>query len=196
MREIVETVRSQLKCHLGGTSKEATAFQNILDREADLTAKCEAYKNMKIGILADENLQASNNLLHAELDKVKKALEFERVQVKAYHSELDVVKKENEHLKANHKDMVERNAVLRQRPDLDINRLPTVKQLQARIKELEEEREQSQKWKSCVCAKYAQRISHLEEEIVQKDLTLAKFYTDKEYIKLKRRFEELEEKNK
>jgi hypothetical protein len=49
------------------------------------------------------------------------------------------LKEERDHWKANHDQMVQRNSVLRERPDLPVDRLPAIARYEARISSLEEE---------------------------------------------------------
>jgi hypothetical protein len=58
---------------------------------------------------------------------------LQAMQVRAEKAE-----RERDHWKANHAEMVQRNAVLRERPDLPADRLPSIARYEARVKELEE----------------------------------------------------------
>ena len=63
---------------------------------------------------------------------ISKALGIDPKELEDPHSLVPVIHKLNRELatwKANHADMVERNAILRERPDLPVDRLPTFERL-------------------------------------------------------------------
>jgi len=75
--------------------------------------------------------------------------------------QINVLQAEIKALKANHKDMVERNAALRQRPDLDVSRLPVVIGLQAELKALKE-----RKVRYCTSQRDCEHLSVLNKNVV------------------------------
>lgn len=89
-----------------------------------------------------EDIKKERDRLKSELAECKKVCLYNHIDrdIALHQSrEIDNLKIEVEHWKKNHKDMMERNAVLRQRPDLDVNRLPVVIGLQKEIERLKEE---------------------------------------------------------
>jgi hypothetical protein len=85
----------------------------------------------------------SRTPLPTEREALDRLLGMYSTKIKELETDLAEMTKERDHWKANHADMVQRNAVLSQRPDLPVDRLPAIAKYESIIAALKSQAEQT-----------------------------------------------------
>jgi hypothetical protein len=111
-----------------------SAYLSALPGEAEVVAT--AWDYMGEGYVDFVAMLDKHEIEQGRVTNIRPLVTLSSLQ--AMQARAEAAERERDHWKANHAEMVQRNAVLRERPDLPADRLPSIARYEARVKELEE----------------------------------------------------------